>query len=291
MPAIAPRLTSGTSAANEDLTIPTPTLLSPSELQALDARIAANADRWLEEHSSQRLAEVEPRSKSMRGRKPRSLDNPLHGFIGCTTHWGRYPKFAVNVLKDVARLDWHDRPIGVGGKSNPLSVRDLLVIIETLPVISNETIEDVLRLGERHARRYFKALQLAMPRLMEHRPQSLIHEMEGTESTLAVCQWEDLDDLCIPTAEELAKLHYGLRTLTEFKTAEEYEREDVSNHTDTNVVTFPTRLQHPKKATVMAMLAGGSSVKAIERETCVAAKTIRKWRDDSDRLSIEQIAA
>lgn len=36
MPAIAPRLTSGTSAANEDLTTPTPILLSPSELQAIE---------------------------------------------------------------------------------------------------------------------------------------------------------------------------------------------------------------------------------------------------------------
>jgi hypothetical protein len=266
-------------------------LLSPAELEALNARISANADQWLADHAPKTKSKAERKAKSHRGRKPKMIENPFYGFIGCTTDWGRYPVFAESIIEGVARLDWHDRPDGKGGKSMPLSVRNLAVALECLPAITNEAVGDLLQLRERHARRYVKAIELIVPWMMKSRPPFLLNEMEGIEPEPKACEWEDWDDLCKPTTAELTKLHHDLRTLTAFKTAEEYEREDVSNHTHTNVVAFPARLQHPKKAVVIAMLAGGSSVKAIERETCVAAKTIRKWRDDSDRLSIEQIAA
>lgn len=264
--------------------LPTSDLLSPAELEALNARIAANADQWLADNAPKTRTKLPRKPKSTRGPKPKMIENPFYGFIGCTTYWGRYPAFAMDIIEGIARLDWNDRPTGVGGKSMPLSVHNLAVILESLPVITNESVEDLLQLEERHARRYFKAIQLIVPRMMESRPQSLINEMEGIEPEPKACEWEDWDEACTPSAQELAKLHYDLRTLTEYKTAEEYEEEYPTHPAIASVVEFPARHQHqrqnPKRQDVMRMLAQGMAVKAIERDTGVSAKTIRKWRDE-----------
>lgn len=268
---------------------PSSSLLSPAELEALNARISANADQWLADHAPKTKSKAERKPKSNRGRKPKMIENPFYGFIGCTTHWGRYPVFAESIIEGVARLDWHDRPDGKGGKSMPLSVRNLAVILESLPVISNETVEDLLQLEERQARRYFKAILLIVPSMMESRPQSLINEMDGIESEPKLCEWEDWDQACTPSAEELAKLHYDLRTLTEYKTAEEYEAEYPTCLATVTVVAFPARhqRQHSKKQDVMRMLAQGMAVKVIERNTGISAKTIRKWRDEVQTMQDE----
>ncbi|EWC42103.1 helix-turn-helix domain-containing protein [Stutzerimonas stutzeri] len=280
-------------------TEPTPALnlLSQAELEALDAQISANADKWLAENAPMTKSKIERKPKSNRGAKPKVIENPFYGFIGCTTHWDRYPVFAESIIEGVARLDWHDRPDGKGGKSMPLSVLNLAVILESLPVISNEAVEDLLQLGERHARRYFKAIQLIIPSMMESRPQSLINEMEGIEPEPKPCEWEDWDEARTPSAEELAKLHHDLRTLTEYRTAEEYEA-DYPTQPSTGVIvslsnhhTLQHRKQHPSKAEVLGMLAQGQSVKAIERETGVSAKTIRKWRDELQTVPDELQAA
>ncbi|MHC8305416.1 hypothetical protein [Pseudomonas sp. PB3P13] len=83
-----------------------------------------------------------------------------------------------------------------------------------------------------------------------------------------------------PTPEELAKLHFDLRTLTQYKTAEEYESESEYTTLLPNIIQFPARQQHPKKGQVLQMLMDGMLVKSIERETGVSAKTIKKWRDE-----------
>ncbi|MEX5352382.1 helix-turn-helix domain-containing protein [Pseudomonas juntendi] len=267
-------------------TEPTPAtnLLSQPELEALNARISANADKWLADNAPKTKSRIERKPKSNRGAKPKVIENPFYGFIGCTTYWGRYPAFAMDIIEGIARLDWHDRPTGIGGKSMPLSVRNLVVILESVPAITNEAVEDLLQLGERHARRYVKAIELIVPWMMKSRPQSLINEMDGIEPEPKACEWDDCDDAWAPSAEELAKLHHDLRTLTVYKTAEEYEAEYPIHPINANVVTLPTHNQHqrqnPKRQDVMRMLAQGMAVKAIERDTGVSAKTIRKWRDE-----------
>ncbi|EPJ9684118.1 response regulator transcription factor [Pseudomonas aeruginosa] len=286
-----PHVSSSPSATESH---PSTKLLSPAELEALNVRISANADKWLADNAPKTKSKTERKPKSNRGKKPKIIDNPFYGFIGCTTDWGRYPVFAENIIEGVARLDWHDRPIGVGGKSTPLSVRNLVVILESLPVVTNETVEDLLQLGERHARRYVKAIELIVPWMMKIRPQSLINEMDGIEPEPKACKWNDCDDACAPNIEELAKLHHDLRTLTEYKTAEEYETAYPIHPINANVVTLPTHHQHqrqnPKRQDVVRMLAQGMAVKAIERETGVSAKTIRKWRHElqtvQDKLQV-----
>ncbi|MBY8947155.1 helix-turn-helix domain-containing protein [Pseudomonas sp. SH10-3B] len=256
-------------------------LLSSAGLEALNARIAANADQWLTDNAPKTKRQRKP--KGMSGPKPKAIDNPFYRFYGCLTDEGRYPDYAIDIIEGVVRLDWHDRPIGAGGKSMPLSKRHIAIIIECLPTITNEAVEDLLQLEERHARRYFRAIKLIIPRMVGNRPLFLRNEMEGIEPEPKPIKWENLDDLQKPTAAELAKLHYDLRTFTEYATAEEYETEEAGK--PNNVITFPVRNQHPKKAEVMGMLVQGVSQSEIERLTGVPRKTVRRWQTETPALA------
>lgn len=270
-----------TDPTNNSKTPPTPELLSPAELEALNARFAANAKKWLIENAPAPKVVSQRNLKNASGRKPKAIENPFYMYIGCMTDWGRYPVFALDIIEGVARLDWHGRAIGVGGKSTPLSVRRLAVILESLPVVTTDSVMDLLPLEARHASRYVKAMELIIPRMMECRPETLRNEMEGIEPEPKPCEWEDLDTLSAPSAEELARLHYDLRTLTQFKNAEEYEQDHEDELTGarfTSVISLPIRKQHPKKHEVMGLLAQRLSLSEIERLTGVQRKTVRKWQ-------------
>ncbi|MDH1551565.1 helix-turn-helix domain-containing protein [Pseudomonas juntendi] len=266
-------------------------LLTVAELSALDIRLAANAERWLEKNLPITKSKSTRKPKTNRGPKPKVLQNPFFGFIGRTTVWGRYPVFALDVMEGVIRLDWHNRVEGVGGKSTPLALSRIIFILESLPLVSNEKVADLLQLGERHARRYFKAIEIILPAMMAARPNALIEEMDHTESDPKPCKWEDRFEACPPSAETLEKLHYDLRTLTQYKTAEEYDAEMEEECFASKPIPLVTRQQHPRRAEVAEMLAGGMGIKLIERQTGVAAKTIRRWRDETLAAQVEQRAA
>lgn len=273
-----------TDPTNNSKTPATPELLSPAELEALNTRFAANAKKWLIENAPAPKTVSQRNLKNASGRKPKAIENPFYMYIGCMTDWGRYPVFALDIIEGIARLDWHGRAIGVGGKSTPLSVRRLAVILESLPVVTTDSVMDLLPLEARHASRYVKAMELIIPRMMECRPETLRNEMEGIEPEPKPCEWEDLDTLSAPSAEELAKLHYDLRTLTQFKSAEEYERDhedELSGARFTKLIAFSVRKQHPKRHEVMGMLAQGLSQSEIERLTGVQRKTVRKWQAET----------
>lgn len=272
-------------------------LLSPAVLKAMSVRFEANAAQWLADNAPAAKATAPRKPKNGCGPKPKVIVNPFYNFIGCTTCWGRYPVFAMDIIEGIARLDWHDRTVGQGGKSMPLSVHNLVVILESLPVATNKGVEDLLQLQGRHARRYVKAVELIIPNMMRARPKSLYNEMEGIEPEPKACEWDDGNNSLKPSAEELAKLHYDMRTFTEFKTAEEYEAEHPIHPASTNIIglsiyhEFQNRHQHPKKHDVLRMLAQGVAIKAIERATKVSAKTIRKWRDEMQSIEYELQAA
>lgn len=277
-----------TDPTNNSKTPATPELLSPAELEALNTRFAANAKKWLIENAPAPKTVSQRNLKNASGRKPKAIENPFYMYIGCMTDWGRYPVFALDIIEGIARLDWHGRAIGVGGKSTPLSVRRLAVILESLPVVTTDSVMDLLPLETRHASRYVKAMELIIPRMMECRPETLRNEMEGIEPEPKPCEWEDLDTLSAPSAEELAKLHYDLRTLTQFKSAEEYERDhedELSGARFTKLIAFSVRKQHPKRHEVMGMLAQGLSQSEIERLTGVQRKTVRKWQAETLALT------
>ncbi len=196
------------------------TLLTLAELNAMDARIAANAQRWLADNFAPPKVKPPRKLKSPTGPKPKTITNPFYGFIGSMTAWERYPRFAMDIIEGIARLDWHDRRTGVNGKSMPLSVHNLALILECLQVITNESIEDLLDLKERHARRYFTAINMIVPRMMKARPTALIDYMDGINSTQRTNEWEDYDEFKTPSPDELEKLHHDLRTLTQYMSAE-----------------------------------------------------------------------
>jgi hypothetical protein len=254
--------------------------LSEKQLGKIDSRISANADKWLKDNFPQAKPNSPRTAKSTRGRKPKIIHNPFFGFIGWMTFWGRYPVFALDIVEGIARLDWHDRPPTSGGKSMPLSVRNLLVILESLPLVTTMSVGDLLRLEDGHSRRYVRAIELIIFWLMKCRPKSLYNEMEGLQPDQTYSKWADEDELAPPPPEVLEKLHYDLRTLTKYASAEEYEASDQPAVTVPSVVAFPTRQPHPKKHQVLQMLRDGVALKAISRETGVAVKTIRKWRDE-----------
>jgi len=272
-----------THALASDLTFHSHTdLLSPSELEEISARFEASAIQWLTENAPTAKTTTTRKAKSGLGRKPKSIVNPFYGFIGCTTHRGRYPVFAMDIIEGIARFDWHDRDIDVGGKSMPLSVCNLVLILECLSIVTNNAVEDLLQLRERHARRYVKAIELIIPRMMKSRPKSLYNEMEGIEPEPKACEWDDGDSLLKPSAEELAKLHYDMRTFTQYKSAEEYENlhtAELVGANTSNVIPFPARKQHPKKAEILDLLSQKMNLSAIEKLTGVPRKTIRQWRD------------
>jgi hypothetical protein len=277
-----------TDPTNNSKTLATPELLSPAELEVLNTRFAANAKKWLIENAPAPKTVSQRNLKNASGRKPKAIENPFYMYIGCMTDRGRYPVFALDIIEGIARLDWHGRAIGVGGKSTPLSVRRLAVILESLPVVTTDSVMDLLPLEARHASRYVNAMELIIPRMMECRPETLRNEMEGIEPEPKPYEWEDLDTLSAPSAEELAKLHYDLRTLTQFKSAEEYERDhedELSGARFTKLIALPVRKHHPKRHEVMGMLAQGLSQSEIERLTGVQRKTIRKWRAETLALA------
>lgn len=152
-------------------------------------------------------------AKGNRGRPRKTIHNPFFSYLGPTTLWGRYPKFAEDVLEGIARLDWHDRPIGNGGSSKPLSVRHLADILANLHIITTATIMCALGIGTRHAQRYVKAIELAIPFLLASRPENLTQEMLlGTATTHPWIQWED-NELSPPCPDSLGKLQHDLRDL------------------------------------------------------------------------------
>jgi hypothetical protein len=263
-----------------------PKLLPQSELEEMNACFAANARKWLEDNTPTPTTKLIRTQKRKNGRQPKLIHNPFYGFIGSTTWWGRYPAFAMDIIEGVARLDWHDRPIGQGGKSNPLSVGKLTAILEQLPVVSNELVEDLLRLKERHARRYVKAIELIVPKMMLSRPPSLLDEMLGVSPEPNPSQWEDGNESNTPTPEELEKLHQDLQASTKYKTAEEYEAEyekelwgPVTSRCP--VLPFTTRSEHPKKAEALALLKQGMGLRAVARALGVSPNSIKSWRESA----------
>lgn len=203
-------------------------MLSAAQLAALSAKIGANADRIIQTipvRTAQSASRVEqqqaakPAPATRRGRPATRITNPFYGLIGPKTGFGRYPYFAMDIIEGIARLDWHDRPIGKGGSSKPLSVRSLMVILEEVEEVTTESVAAIIGTKTRHAQRYVKAIELAMPFLMKSRPAKLVFDMDLPEDELVNAAYrkklreaypEPLDDLHPPSLEDLAKLRRDL---------------------------------------------------------------------------------
>lgn len=203
-------------------------MLSAAQLAALSARVGANADRIIQTLPAQtrqpalsveRQQPAKPATATRRGRPAKRITNPFYGLVGPKTEYGRYPSFAMDIIDGIARLDWHDRPIGKGGSSKPLSVRSLMGILESVEEVTAESVATIIGTKTRQAQRYVKAIELAMPFLMKSRPRSLVFEMDLPEDEFVNAAYQKklretypdpLDGLPPPTPEDLAKLRLDL---------------------------------------------------------------------------------
>ncbi|WP_019341955.1 hypothetical protein [Stutzerimonas stutzeri] len=191
-----------------------PSLLSSVELIELDNKIRHRTDFLISirannvaKPKASAAASLPPAKTSNRGRPPRTITNLFAGLIGPTTGFGRYPFFAMDIIEGVARLDWHDH--GSTEVSKPLSVKRLMLILETIEVVTTATVSELLGIGARHAQRYVKAIQLAIPFLMKSRPKHLIDDMEGNLPIGLTTFWDDTDPVP-PCPVDLAKLHRAM---------------------------------------------------------------------------------
>lgn len=162
-------------------------MLTASQLAELSQRIGANADQLIQKRNQKtrnKTTSTTPgRTPSeRRGRPAARIANPFVSMFGPATAWGRYPELAMDIVEGIARLDWHDRQEGSAEASRPLSVRVLMRLLDSVEEITVATVADSTGLGQRHARRYVKALQLIVPRLLAARPHRLLTEMETPEA-------------------------------------------------------------------------------------------------------------
>lgn len=154
----------------------------PTELIQLHERLEERT-RKLEAKANRLTSKASQESKAnqKRGRKPRTLLNPLAGFLSyyrlhsSAELYNGYPIWLDDVLQGISRLDWY-RP---DERSIPLSVKSLLRILDALPVISTDNIAALLLVEERQARRYLKAVELAMPFLLKGIPESMRSYLQG----------------------------------------------------------------------------------------------------------------
>lgn len=137
-------------------------MLSKEELEALDKRLAANADRLIAKR--QRVLYNFKETKA--GRKPAFFFNCIQPEISALMYHDddSWPLWVDDVVSGVARLDWYRS----GSRSVPLSRRDILKCFANLDRIDASTISHLLGIGERQAQRYLKACELCHQRLIDN---------------------------------------------------------------------------------------------------------------------------
>jgi len=130
-------------------------MLTQQEIQALEQRIAQNADKLV--NSAKKVIRKE--SKETRGRKPKQLHNKLLPVFQdlrlelFEDDGNTWPTWIDDVFAGVSRLDWYRQSV----RSVPLSTGSLKNIFESLEYIDSISIADILSVGERQARRYMQA--------------------------------------------------------------------------------------------------------------------------------------
>lgn len=130
-------------------------MLTQQELQALEQRIARNADKLVS--SAKKVVRKE--SKETRGRKPKQLHNKLLPVFQdlrlelFEDDGNTWPLWIDDVFAGVSRLDWYRH----SDRSVPLSTGSLKTIFESLEYVDSASITNILSVGERQARRYMQA--------------------------------------------------------------------------------------------------------------------------------------
>lgn len=133
-------------------------MFNNKELKALDFRIGRNADRLIAKGLSVLY------TAGIRGRPQASFSNcVLPEMMDVRMSGEEWPLWVDDVLAGICRLDWYAQE----SDQMPLSMGKMLKIFSSLDTISTETVSHFLQVGERQARRYFKACQMAHEKLID----------------------------------------------------------------------------------------------------------------------------
>lgn len=136
-------------------------LLTEQELDELRARIESNADKLI---AAAHRTIMPPRDPDAPGKKPLSIENAVLPEMLEVLHAGEdnWPLWVDDVVQGIARLDWYRQ----GSRSVPLSGKKIVQCFAYLSTIDVYQISRLLQVGERQARRYLKACELAHDRLI-----------------------------------------------------------------------------------------------------------------------------
>lgn len=133
-------------------------MLNAAELKALDFRIGRNADRLIARGQSVLY------TAGARGRPQASFSNcVLPEMMEVRMSGEEWPLWVDDVLAGICRLDWYAQD----DDQMPLAMGKMLKIFSSLDIISTEKVSHFLQVGERQARRYFKACQMAHEKLID----------------------------------------------------------------------------------------------------------------------------
>lgn len=137
-------------------------MLSAEELKALDARIRANADKLIAK--VQRKVFLPSGRKG--GRQLASFDNCIRPEIEHLLYAedDTWPLWVDDPLSGVARLDWYS----ANENQRPLSKVKILQCFAQLDTIDVGSVSQLLMVGERQARRYYKACELLHEKLVDN---------------------------------------------------------------------------------------------------------------------------
>lgn len=163
-------------------------MLTQTELDALEARIAQSADRII---SSVTKKLVPYRDQNTTGPKPVVIHNCIQPEMLDVLHAGDdyWPLWVDDVVSGVSRLDWY-RP---DERSTPLSVRNIIKCFAYLDKIDVVGISHLLYIGKRQASRYLKACELCHEKLIDgfckeevrcmHYPEVFVYPREINEQS------------------------------------------------------------------------------------------------------------
>lgn len=139
-------------------------LLTTTELDALNARIAQSADRIIG-RVTKRL--VPARSLKATGPKPVVIQNCIQPEMLEVLHAGEdyWPLWVDDVLSGISRLDWYSTD--ASRRDAPLSVKNIIKCFAYLDVIDVYSVSHLLHLGKRQATRYMRACEIAHKYLID----------------------------------------------------------------------------------------------------------------------------
>lgn len=158
----------------------------------------SNLEKAIKERCDELIAKAEARGKpkqasSGRFRKGKILVNTLKPVFQRLVFEEdeKWPGWLDDVLSGITRLDWYRIPpkseaMGPSGTildfsiapNVPLSKHKIVKIFTWLDIIDSQRVGELLRMDERHARRYAKAARLAFPYLVKSVPAYLLERRE-----------------------------------------------------------------------------------------------------------------